>query len=100
MTNWHTESALSDKTKKSWMMFKTKDHPCCGSYFYQQIDQGVWLGKIVEVPFSSFNRELREILNNEDKDTVKKVIFRAIKELAVEKSGGRDYKDRIKWRFV
>ena len=100
MINLYTESALSDKIRKSWMIFKTKDHPCCGSYFYQQIDQGVWLNKIIEVPFSSFNKELREILNNEAKDTVKKVIFRAIKELAEEKSGSRDYKDRIKWRLV
>ena len=95
-----TESALVDRIKESWRMSKTSDFPIPGDYFYQIIDQGILFGDEIEIPLSFFNKELREILNREEADTVQKVIFRAISEIAYEKFGSRNLSERIKWRFV
>jgi len=95
-----TESALTDKIKESWRMSKTTDFPRPGNYYYHEIDNGILFGKIIEIPLTTFNKELREILNVEKKEKIQRVIFRAIKEIAQEKFGSRELTDRIKWRFV
>jgi len=95
-----TESALVDRIKDSWRMSKTSEFPIPGDYFYQIIDQGILFGDEIEIPLSFFNKELRDILDREKTDTVQKVIFRAISEIAHEKFGSRNLSDRIKWRFV
>ena len=95
-----TESALVDRIKESWRMSKTSEVPIQGDYFYQIIDQGILFGDEIEIPLSFFNKELREILNREKLDTIQKVIFRTISEIAQEKFGSRNVSERIKWRFV
>lgn len=95
-----TESALVDRTKESWKMSKTSEFPIPGDYFYQIIDQGILFGDEIEIPLSFFNKELREILNREKPNTIQKVIFRTISEIAQEKFGSRNVSERIKWRFV
>ena len=95
-----TESALVDRIKESWRMSNTSEVPIPGDYFYQIIDQGILFSGVIEIPLSFFNKELREILNREKADTVQKVIFRAISEIAYEKFGSRNLTERIKWRFV
>ena len=95
-----TESALMNKIKESWRMSKTTDFPIPGDYYYHEIDHGILFGKTIEIPLTTFNKELREILNIEKKEKIQRVIFRAIKEIAQENFGSRDFENRIKWRFV
>jgi len=95
-----TESALMNKIKESWRMSKTTDFPRPGDYYYHEIDHGILFGKTIEIPLTTFNKELREILNIEQKEKIQRVIFRAIKEIAQENFGSRDFENRIKWRFV
>ena len=95
-----TESALADKIKESWRMSKTTDFPRPGGYYYNEIDNGILFGKIIEIPLTTLNKELRETLNVEKKEKIQRAIFRAIKEIAQEKFGSRELTDRIKWRFV
>ena len=96
----YTESAISEKIKESWRMAKTSDYPIPGDYFYRIIDQGVLSGHEIEIPLTFFNKELREILDNQDSKKIQKIIFRAIKEIAKEKFGSLEFKDRITWRLV
>lgn len=94
-----TESALSDRIKEYW---KNKKFPgyYAGDYYYEIIDKGILFNKEIGIPLEHFDNELQEILNKSGPKTIQCVIFRAIKEIAQEKFGSRDFENRIKWKFV
>ena len=94
-----TESALSDRIKEYWINKKVSGY-FAGDQYYEIIDQGVLFNKIIEIPLEHFDNELQEILNKSGPKTIQCVIFRAIKEIAQEKFGSRDFENRIKWKFV
>ena len=95
-----TESALVDSIKQCWIHTKTSDFPNSGDCYYKIIDEGILFNKEIKIPLNHFDKELNEVLNNQSPQTIKRVIFTAIKEIAQEKFGSRDFTDRIKWRFV
>jgi len=95
-----TESALVDKIKDTWRLKKTSDFPIAGNYYYKKIDECILFNNEIEIPLNDFDDGLREILDKEKPSTVQYVIFRAIKEIAQEKFGRRDFTDLIKWRII
>ncbi|MEX0855187.1 MAG: hypothetical protein WD018_05430 [Nitrosopumilaceae archaeon] len=95
-----TKSALVDKIRVSWRMKKTFDFPIAGDYYYKIIDEGILFKKEIEIPLSDFDEGIKKILDKEKPKTVQYIIFRAIKEIAQEKFGNRDYEDLIKWRLI
>ena len=95
-----TESALVDIIKESWKMKITSDFPTAGDYYYKIIDEGILFNKEIEIPLNDFEDGVKKILDKEKSETVQSIIFRAIKEIAQEKFGSRDFTDRIKWKFV
>ena len=95
----HTESALSDKIKEFWINKKIPGY-FAGGYYYEIIDQGILFNKKIEIPLEHFDNDLREILDKTSHKVVQHAIFRAIKEIAQEKFGSRDFENRIKWGFV
>ncbi len=95
-----TNSALVDKIKSTWKMKRTIDFPIAGDYYYKIIDEGILFKKEIEIPLNDFEDGIKEILDKEKPKTVQSIIFRAIKEIAKEKFGSRDYTDLIKWRLI
>jgi len=95
----HTESALSDRIKQCWIEKKIPGY-YVGDYYYKIIDQGILFNKEIEIPLEHFDNDLREILDKVKPKVVERAIFRAIKEIAQDKFGSRDFEYRIKWRFV
>ena len=95
-----TESALVGAVKECWTHKKTSDFPRSGDCYYKIIDEGILFNKEIKISLNDFDKELNEVLNNQSPQTIKRVIFRAIKEIAQEKFGSRDFTDRIKWKFV
>lgn len=96
----HTDSALSDRIKECWRAHKSLECPSWHNYYYDEIDCGILFNKEMEIPLEHFDNDLREILDKAKPKVVECVILRAIKEIAQEKFGSRDFSDRIKWRFV
>jgi len=47
--------------------------------------RGFYSKKEIEISLNDFDEELNEVLNNQSHQTIKRVIFRAIKEIAQEK---------------
>jgi len=94
-----TESGLSDKIRGFWKDKKIPGY-YAGDYYYEIIDKGVLFNEEIEIPLEHFDNELREILNKTGPKTIQCVISRAIKEIAQEKLGSRDFVKRIKWKFV
>lgn len=95
-----TNSAIVDKIKESLRMKRTSDCPIAGDYYYKKIDEGILFKKEIEISLNDFDEELNDVLNNQSHQTIKRVIFRAIKEIAQEKFGNRDFTDLIKWRII
>ena len=95
-----TNSALVDKIKESWKMKKTLDFPITGDYYYKIIDNGILFKKEIEIPLNDFDDGIKEMLDKEKSKTVQYIIFRAIKEIAQEKFGKRDFTELIKWRII
>jgi len=95
-----TNSAIVDKIKESWKMKRTSDYPIAGDYYYKIIDEGILFKKEIEIPLNDFDEGIKEILDKEKSKTVQSIISRAIKEIAQEKFGNRDFTDLIKWRII
>ena len=95
-----TKSAIVDSIKEVMRMKKTLECPIAGDPYYKIIDNGILHNQEIKISLSDFNDSIREILDKEKPKVVQSIIFRAIKEIAQEKFGNKDYTDLIKWRLI
>ncbi len=95
-----SDSAIVDQIKESWKLKKTLDFPIAGDYYYKIIDEGILFNREIEIPIDDFKDEIRDVLDRETPKKIQHLIFRAIKEIAQEKFGMRDFTELIKWRII
>ncbi len=100
MIEFISDSAIVDQIKESWKIKKTLDFPIAGDYYYKIIDEGIIFNREIEIPLDDIKEKIREALDRRKPKNIQYLIFRAIKEIAQEKFGNRDYTDLIKWRLI
>jgi len=82
-----TNSALVERIKESWKIFKNKEFPICGDYYYKIIDTGILEKKRIYINSNHFSVEVREYLNVISVQERHYIIIRAILEIFAEKHG-------------
>jgi len=102
MSQVFTESALVDRIKETWLMYRDKKY--LGGYYYHIIDQGVFHNTIIPISLEHLGEDLRNILRKEKPLAIRRVIYRAILEIFNERPGLTSFQleaeDRIRWKFV